>query len=81
MASQRHRMFIKPNLGGRDRLIRFAIGVFLIAAPYLFSDAALREGPVARWGIPVTGTILALTAFLRCCPIYRLFGASTCRLG
>ncbi|WP_210326074.1 YgaP family membrane protein [Oricola nitratireducens] len=74
-------MFINPNLGRIDRLIRFAIGVFLIATPYLFSDAALWESPVARWGIPIVGTVLVLTAFLRCCPIYRLFGASTCRLG
>lgn len=56
-------MFIKPNLGRIDRLVRFAIGAILIAAPYVLSDAVPWEVPVARGGFPIVGTVLVLTAF------------------
>jgi hypothetical protein len=64
-------MFVVPNLGNVDRLIRLVLGAILIAVPFL-SESVPAE-------VVAIGAILVLTAFARCCPLYRLFGASTCK--
>jgi hypothetical protein len=64
-------MFIAPNLGNTDRLIRIVLGAILVAIPFLTESVPAE--------VVAIGAILVLTAFARCCPLYRLFGASTCR--
>lgn len=64
-------MFVVPNLGNIDHMIRLVLGAILIAAPFL-SESVPAE-------VVAIGAILVLTAFARCCPLYRLFGASTCK--
>lgn len=65
-------MFVVPKVGSIDRLIRLVIGALVVAAPFLTETVA---GEVAAIGV-----IVILTAFARCCPLRRLFGASTCGL-
>ena len=72
-------MRISTNLGKVDRLIRFVVAILLISAPYLV-DMANWNNPAMRWGVPMVGVVLVLTALLRCCPIYRLFGVNTCKM-
>ena len=58
---------MKKNIGTIDRVIRFVVGGGLIAW-------ALLGGPVWAW----IGVVPLLTALIRFCPAYILFGASTC---
>lgn len=67
------------NVGTFDRIARLVLGVALIALPFV-TEFALWDMPVARFGVPVVGAVLVLTAGLRFCPLYRLLGMNTCRI-
>lgn len=69
----------KANVGSIDRILRMTIGVLLIAAPFVF-QAQLQDQTIISYAIPVVGIVLIATALFRFCPIYRLFGASTCKV-
>ena len=60
----------KENVGGVDRLIRFALGVALLG---LF---AFGEGSLRWFGL--AGLVPLLTATFSFCPLYSLVGLSTC---
>lgn len=61
------------NVGIADRSIRVTIGLALLVA-WIFSVFSGTLGIV----LGVVGIILIATAGLKFCPLYRLFGASTC---
>lgn len=61
------------NMGTVDRAVRAVIGIFLVAAPYLF-DAALWNNAAIRWAIPLVGLVLVVTALFGFCPAYRVLG-------
>ena len=65
------------NVGTPDRIIRLILGAILIALP-LFGGVAIT-GSWLAWAAPVVGVILAATAFVAFCPIYRVLGLSTRR--
>lgn len=67
------------NVGTADRIVRLVLGALLVVLPYLFQTSVF-ENPVMRWGIPLIGIILIVTAIVRVCPLYRLFGISTCKV-
>ncbi|MDF1776160.1 MAG: DUF2892 domain-containing protein [Rhizobiaceae bacterium] len=69
----------KANVGSIDRILRMIIGVLLIAAPFVF-QAQLQDQTIISYAIPVVGIVLIATALFQFCPIYRLFGASTCKV-
>lgn len=72
-------MPVMPNLGNTDRIVRLVIGLLLIVAPYLFGQ--LFSGSEALlWATRIIGGVLILTAFSRCCPLYRLLGVRTCKM-
>lgn len=56
------------NIGGLDQTIRLAVGTALVTM-WIF-------GPIGLWGI--LGFIPLVTGLTRVCPIYPLFGISTC---
>ena len=60
------------NVGDLDRWIRVALGIALLAIVFLV------EGP-ARW-IGLVGIVPLVTAAVGYCPIYALFGLTTCRI-
>jgi len=66
------------NLGSLDRLLRFVIGVVLIASPFM-AAAAFAGNAVLTYGAILIGAVLVVTALVRFCPLYRLFGWKTCR--
>ena len=70
-------MFKQPNIGNVDRLIRLTAGIALIVAPYVLHHAWLA-GPIGHWGALVVGAVLVITALVRFCPAYALFGMRTC---
>ncbi|AKH42539.1 cadmium resistance protein CadD (predicted permease) [Altererythrobacter atlanticus] len=57
------------NVGGIDRVLRIAIGVMLLSLAFV--------GPQTPLGL--IGIIPLVTGIFRMCPIYSLFGITTCR--
>lgn len=69
------------NVGSRDRMLRFAGGIVLVAAPFLppFADFFAALG-LWKFAVVAAGAVLIGTAAFRFCPAYRLLGISTCRI-
>jgi hypothetical protein len=57
---------VKANVGSSDRIIRFILGVVIIALGFYFKS---------WWG--VVGIVPILTGLLNFCPAYSLIGVST----
>ena len=68
------------NIGSLDRVVRFVLGVTLLAAP--FAMPALFA-PLGQWrfAVAAVGAVLFGTALFRICPAYMLFGIRTCAVG
>jgi Protein of unknown function (DUF2892) len=64
---------MSANVGTIDRVLRILIGVVL-AVLFFNGTVAGTLGVV----LLVVGLVLILTALVKFCPIYRIFGASTC---
>jgi hypothetical protein len=65
-------MFAK-NVGGIDRILRIVVGLALIAGFFLNADASLR------W-LYLIGIVPLATGLMSTCPLYSIFGLSTCPL-
>ena len=61
------------NIGKIDRILRIVVGLALLAGFFLNADAAYR------WAYLI-GIVPLATAFMRSCPLYTIFGFSTCPL-
>lgn len=64
---------MSANVGTIDRVLRILIGIVL-AVLFFNGTVAGTLGVV----LLVAGIVLILTALVKFCPIYRIFGASTC---
>lgn len=64
---------MRYNVGTIDRVVRAALGIALALG------ALVAGAPIARAILGVVAVILLGTAFVGFCPLYRLFGLSTCR--
>jgi Protein of unknown function (DUF2892) len=60
---------MKVNEGSIDRVIRIILGLVLISLVYI--------GPQSPWGW--IGVIPLVTGLVGFCPVYTLFGMSTCK--
>jgi hypothetical protein len=60
---------MKPNVGGIDRILRFVVGIVLVALA--------ATGTIGAWGY--IGIVPIVTATLGWCPAYLPFGISTCK--
>jgi hypothetical protein len=63
---------MKANVGGSDRIVRIVVGLVLLAA------LAVLDGSV-RW-LGLIGIVPLLTGIFGYCPLYLLFGFSSCPL-
>lgn len=61
---------MKVNVGSADKAIRIVIGLALLSLLFLLDGRA-------RW-FGLIGLVPLLTAFTGFCPLYTLFGLSTC---
>jgi hypothetical protein len=61
---------MKANVGNIDRVLRFAVGLLLIALA--------ATGMVGVWGW--IGVVPLATALFRFCPAYTLLGINTCAM-
>tara|TARA_R110002020_G_scaffold6295_28_gene26436 strand:- start:261 stop:482 length:222 start_codon:yes stop_codon:yes gene_type:complete len=67
------------NIGSADRIARIIVGLALILVPFV-SGLALFANPVLQWGAVLVGAVLIVTALVRFCPLYAIFGLSTCKV-
>lgn len=70
---------MRVNVGSADRLIRIGLGLVLILLPFV-SGLPLFTSLVATAASVVIGAVLIVTALVRFCPLYTLFGLSTCKV-
>ncbi|MBH9974838.1 MULTISPECIES: DUF2892 domain-containing protein [Bartonella] len=63
---------MKQNLGSVDRIIRIIIGVVLLSLIFILDSGA-------RW-FCLIGLIPLITAIIGFCPLYKIFGLSSCPL-
>ena len=66
------------NVGNLDRLFRLILGAVLFLMPVI-TQAPMFDAPVLKYATMIIGLILAGTSAFKFCPLYRLFGISTCR--
>lgn len=63
------------NVSGLDRIIRVVIAIAAV-----IGAAAVGFGSVGAWILLAVGAIMLVTAVVGFCPLYRVFGVSTCRV-
>ena len=63
------------NESGLDRIIRVVIAIAAVAGA-----AAVGFGSVGAWILLVVAGIMLVTAVTGFCPLYRVFGVSTCKV-
>jgi len=64
------------NIGKTDRIARLVIGLGLIAT-VLFTGLISASSAIGIIAI-IVGVVLAATAAIKFCPLYRLLGMRTC---
>ena len=62
---------LRRNVGGIDRILRIAVGLVLLVA-FFFG-----QGEGYRW-LFLVGVVPLVTGLVGTCPLYSLFGFSTC---
>ncbi len=62
---------LAKNVGKIDRNMRIIVGIALLVAFFAFPDSGLR------W-LMLIGIIPLVTGLMGTCPIYSIFGISTC---
>jgi len=63
---------MKINVGGIDKTLRIVVGIGLLSLIFLV------DGPAKWWGL--LGLVPLGTGLFGFCPLYALFGFSTCPL-
>lgn len=66
---------MKKNMGGADRVIRIIVAL-VVAALYYFK---VIDGTLA-YVLLAVAAIFLLTSFVSFCPLYSIFGLSTCKV-
>jgi fatty acid desaturase len=67
---------MKKNVGAADRIIRLILAIALIALAYFGVLTAVWSITVA-W---ILAAVFVFTAIAGTCPLYSLFGISSCRV-
>lgn len=62
---------MKKNQGKMDRILRVVIGLILLSLVFV--------GPQTLWGL--VGLVPLFTGAFGFCPLYKIFGFSTCPIG
>lgn len=70
---------MQANVGSIDRIARTIAGLVLIAAAFI-PTLPLAASPLSQWGAVIVGVVLIVTALVRFCPLYTIFGLSTCKV-
>lgn len=63
---------MKVNVGTTDRIVRIILGLAILSLLFIL------DGNMKYLGL--IGLVPLLTAFIKFCPLYTLFGISTCKV-
>ena len=66
------------NVGTIDRILRAALGLFLLYLAFA-SGLPAFDGGVLKWGAALVGVVMLVVAAVRVCPVYTILGVKTCR--
>ena len=66
---------MERNESGADRIIRVVIAIAAVIGAF-----AVGFSSWVAWLLIVVGAIMLITAATGFCPLYRIFGISTCRV-
>ena len=66
---------MKKNVGSLDKIIRIVLAIILFGVAYF----GVVEGTLAIVSY-VAGAVMLLTGFMKSCPLYSIFGISSCPL-
>lgn len=64
---------MNANVGSTDKIVRLVLALVAVGFAFVTGISSLLGIVLA-----VVGVVLAVTAFTGFCPIYRVFGISTC---
>ncbi|MEQ9038778.1 MAG: DUF2892 domain-containing protein [Silicimonas sp.] len=64
---------LKTNVGSIDRAARIFVGLALLATFFMLPEAGYR------WFFLI-GIVPLATGLMRTCPLYSIFGLSTCKM-
>lgn len=67
------------NIGTIDRVLRFALGIILLAAPFVSGMALFGSGLATAISV-IVGLVMLGTSAMKFCPLYTLLGVRTCKL-
>ena len=70
--AQRNKPMFKRNVGSLERIIRLVVGIAAIVAFFMLPEASYR------WWLLI-GIIPLATGLMSSCPLYSIFGISTCK--
>ena len=71
-ASEKEKIMLKTNVGSADRILRIVVGLGLLV--WFFVDQGTGFWHYAK----LIGIVPLLTAAMGSCPLYSVFGLSTC---
>ncbi|HMQ40614.1 MAG TPA: DUF2892 domain-containing protein [Paracoccus sp. (in: a-proteobacteria)] len=66
------------NVGNLDRILRVVLGIVLLYLAF-FSGIPAFAGGFLKYGAALVGVVMLVTAAMRVCPLYSIFGVKTCR--
>lgn len=66
---------MERNESGADRIVRVVIAIAAVIGAF-----AIGFSSWVAWLLIVVGAIMLVTAATGFCPLYRIFGISTCRV-
>jgi len=66
------------NVGTLDRILRAALGLALLCLGPLSGLPAFEAG-LLKYGAIIVGVVMLGVATMRACPLYAIFGITTCR--
>ena len=67
------------NVGTADRAVRLLLGIVLIAVAFVPSLPPASH-ILLQWAMAGAGAVLIVTALVRFCPLYAIFGISSCKV-
>ena len=69
---------MSANVGSIDRIVRAILGIALLWFAFL-SGLPLAGNPAFKYGAAIFGVIMLVVAVVRVCPVYSIFGLTTCK--
>lgn len=66
------------NVGSIDRIVRAILGIALLWFAF-FSGLPLADSLAFKYGAAILGIVMLVVAVVRVCPIYSIFGLTTCK--